>query len=72
MLGPDPLVAMTISLEVSINLYYIRLPSISEPPEVEYYHIELPAVSSKVTVLRPLKFENEYKKDSFRPNINPL
>ena len=53
MLGPNPLVAMTISLEASINLYFIRLPSISEPPEVEYYHIEFPAVSSKVTVLRP-------------------
>jgi hypothetical protein len=62
---------MIISVAASIALYCIRLPSPELPPVVEYYHIELPAVSSKLTVLRPLNQENAYNTDSLRPNVNP-
>ena len=71
MLLPYPLVAITISVVLSIALYYIRLPSSESPPVVEYCHIGLPLMSSKETVLLELNQENAYKSSSPLPNVNP-
>jgi hypothetical protein len=71
MLPADPVVAITISLETLIALYYIKFPSLLEPPVIEYYHIELPAVSSKLIVLRLLKYDNANKTESYLPIVNP-
>jgi hypothetical protein len=68
---PYPLVAITISVVLSIALYYIRLPSFLSPPFVEYCQIELPLMSSKETVLNKLNEENAYKNSSSLPNVNP-
>ncbi len=71
MLLPNPLVAITISVLLSIALYYIRLPSTPLPPVVEYCHIELKLMSSKETVLKELNQENAYKSCSPLPNVSP-
>ena len=71
MLLPFPLVAITISVELSIALNYIRFPSRLSPPVVEYCHIGLPLMSSKETVLKELNQENAYKSCSPLPNVSP-
>jgi hypothetical protein len=71
MLLPIPLVAITISVVLSIALYYIRLPSSLLPPVVEFYHIGFPVISSKETVLLESNQENAYKSCSPLPNVNP-
>jgi hypothetical protein len=71
MLLPNPLVAITISVVLSIALYYIKLPSLGSPPFAEYCHIELPLTSSIEIVLKELNQENAYKSCSPLPNVNP-
>ena len=71
MLLPSPLVAITISVVLSIALNYIRLPSSGLPPVVEYCHIGFPLMSSNEIVLKELNQENAYKSCSPLPNVNP-
>jgi hypothetical protein len=71
MLLPNPLVAITKSVVLSIALYYIKLPSSGSPPVVENCHIEFPLTSSKEIVLKELNQENAYKSCSPQPNVNP-